>query len=350
MLTILSFILVILVVVLPHEIGHMLFAIRAGIRPLEMGIGFGPRLFSFKKNKTRYSFNMFPLGGFIRIAGMNPEEDKEFGPYPESESYMSRGPLDKALIMLGGPLMNFVFAFLVLAAIFFFLGSPAGISNEIASIAKGSEAERIGLVPGDKLVSLGGVPVTKPEAAVGLIHKNAGKRLSLGIERKGQAIKLLATPAYDQKMKIGLIGFSLKPLYKKVGLLGSLRLGAREVLSMISLVFVSLGLLITGRASMADLAGPVGIAQISGQAAHGGLVSLLGFAAFLSVNLGVLNLLPLPALDGGRVVFLLIEGIRKKPLSQEIENRIHYVGFALLLALAFVLTVNDVLRWLSPTR
>lgn len=347
MLTLIAFILVLTSVVLPHEIGHFIFAVRAGIRPLEMGLGFGPKLLTFKKGKTLYSLNAIPLGGFIRIAGLNPEEEKEGeATYPKEESFLSKGPLDKALTILGGPLMNFLFAFLLLSFIFGAFGSPE-ISNEVGSLLKGGVAEGAGLKVGDKVVSLNGAPVTRMADAIEVIHNSPGRALSLRVKRAGKTLVIKATPKYDENLKMGLIGFSPKVIYKRHGAFSAVWLGAKETVSLSLLIIFFIGQLIIGAVSFSGLAGPVGIAQLTGQAAHSGIASFLSFAAFLSINLGVVNLLPLPALDGGRVIFIIIEAIRGKPLPQEIENRIHFVGFALLMGLAAALTVNDVLRWVS---
>jgi regulator of sigma E protease len=347
MLTLLLFVLVLTAVVLPHEIGHYIFALRAGIRPLELGLGFGPKLFSFKKGKTVYSINAFPLGGFIRIAGLSPDEEKNDPPYPPEESYMNKSPIKKALTILGGPLMNFVFAFLLLSFIFMAFGAPTGISNEVASVIKGSAAERAGFMAGDRIISINGIKVDKMEAAIDIIHKSSGKELGIILGRGDRRFAVLATPEYDKKLKAGLLGFGPKVIFTRYGPISALVLGAKQTLTTALVILSFLWLLISGGAALSDLAGPVGIAQFTGQAAQGGIASFLGFAAFLSINLGIVNLLPLPALDGGRALFIALEAIRKKPLPLEVENRIHYVGFALLMALAALLTVNDIMRWVS---
>jgi len=347
LLTLLSFILVITAVVLPHELGHYLFALRAGIRPLEFGIGFPPRIAAIKKGETVFSLNAIPIGGFIRVAGMNPEAEGKDEVYPQEESYANKGLIDRALTILGGPLMNFAFAFLVLSLIFGMFGAPTGTSNEIGAIMPGSEAERVGLMEGDKLLELDGVSVKDMEATIGTIHRSAGKELALVIQRGSKVFSVKATPELNAELGVGLIGFVLKPSYKQVGPLDALWLGGGQVVGMVRLILGFLGILITGQASLANIAGPLGIAQISGQAAQGGLVDLLYFSAFLSVNLAILNLLPLPALDGGRILFIIIEAIRRRPLSRDLENKIHYVGIAVLLSLAVLLTINDAIRWFS---
>ena len=339
--------MVLTAVVLPHELGHFIFALRAGIKPLELALGFpGPRLLSFKKGKTRYSIYLLPLGGFIRIAGLNPEEEKEDEEYAPEESYLNKSPLKKGLTIFGGPLMNMVFAFLLLSMVFAVFGTPVGVSNVVGTVSKGSPADLAGLMPGDKIVKLNGSPVSDMSYIVEIIHKSSGKKLVLTVERGNKAVNISATPKYNEKLEIGLIGFSPKALYKRFGILSSLWFGLKETVGMTLLVLYSLWLLITGGASLRDLAGPVGIAQFTGQAAGGGLSQLLSFTAFLSINLGVVNLLPLPALDGGRIVFIIIEAIRKKSLPVEVENKVHAVGMMVLLSLAAVLTVNDVLRWI----
>jgi regulator of sigma E protease len=347
LLSLLAFIIVITVVVLPHELGHFLAALWAGIRPLEFGLGFPPRMFSVKRGKTIFSINMVPVGGFIRVAGMNPEAEAEDDPYPPEESYTSKGPLLKILTIISGPIMNFIFAILLLTVTFSIMGIPTGASNEIGSVFPGSEAARIGLRPGDRILAIDDAHIKRMEEAIGLIHKSSGRKLSLTIDRGGEVFDVEATPEYNEELKVGLIGFSPKPVYKRPGVISAFLIGCKETVGIIVLTFKFLGLLITGQTSIAYIAGPVGIAQFSGQAAQGGLMSLIGFAAFLSINLGVVNLLPIPALDGGRIVFIVIEAIRRKPLPQHIENRIHQVGIVLLLSLLLLLTANDVIRWLS---
>jgi regulator of sigma E protease len=342
--SIIAFIVVFSAVTLAHEFGHYYFSRRAGIKILELGLGFGPRLYGFLKNKTLYTLNLFPLGGFIRIAGITPEEESKDDKYSIEESYMSKKPLQKFMSVFGGPLFNIILAFIIFYVMFVFTGVPKEISNEIATVAPGSVAAKVGIKPGDKIVAISGKKIVKMMDAVDLIHKSPGKTLLLTINRKGKILKISAAPELNKKLKIGLIGFSLKPIYSRTNPIAAFIESLKQVAATSIVILYTLGLLIIGKISILDLAGPVGIAQFTGQVAGEGIVPLLSFTAFLSINLGLANLLPIPALDGGRLVFIIIEGIRKKAVDINLENRIHSVGLTILLGLMAVVTINDIFR------
>lgn len=341
---IISFIIVFSAVILAHEFGHYYFSRRAGIKILELGIGFGPRLFGFIKNSTLYTLNLFPLGGFIRIAGIEPEGETKDDKYSEEESYMNKRPPQKFMSVFGGPLFNVLLAFVIFYVMFVFTGVPKDISNEIAMISPGSVAAKAGIMPGDKVIAISGKKIVKMMDAVDLIHKSSGKTLLLTIDRKGKILKIKAVPELNKKLKIGLIGFSLKPLYTRTNPLAAIYESLMQVIGVSLVILYTLGLLVIGKISILDLAGPVGIANMTGQVAGEGLIPLLSFTAFLSINLGLANLLPIPALDGGRLVFIVIEWIRKKAVNIKLENKIHSIGLYILLGLMAVVTINDIFR------
>ncbi|MFH1709637.1 MAG: RIP metalloprotease RseP [bacterium] len=344
LISIISFIVVFSAVTLAHEFGHYYFSRRAGIKILELGLGFGPRIYGFVVNRTLYSLNLIPFLGFIRIAGIDAAEEGKDDKYPEEESYVSKTPVQKFLSVFGGPLFNIILAFIIFYVMFVFTGVPSGISSEIATIAPGSVAEAVGIKSGDRIIAISGNKVVKITDAVDQIHKSAGKTLVLTIDRKGKILQVKAAPRLNKKLKIGLIGFSLKPLYTKTNPVGALYESLKQVAVTSSVILYTLGLLIIGKLSLFDLAGPVGIAQFTGQVAGDGIIPLLSFTAFLSINLGLLNLLPIPALDGGRLVFIVIGGIRRKAIDIKLENKIHQIGLTLLLALMAIVTVNDIFR------
>ena len=343
LLTIIAFLFVFAVITLVHEGGHLYFSQKAGIRVHEFGLGFGPNIFSYKRNNTTYKINLLPILGYVKIAGLDTDDPEE-KQTPENEKYYNKSVGKKLLSIVAGPVMNLIFGFLVFSLLFMIMGAPTGISNEIATISPGSVAEKIGLKPGDKIIALNKNTKYSPTEIVSFIHKNAKKELLLTIDRNGERLNFTAVPKFNEKMKVGLIGFSLKALYHKINPLQALYYGLKETAGLSLMVVLLLGKLMLGRLSLGDLAGPVGIAQITGQYAQSGLASLLGFTAFFSINVAILNLLPLPALDGGRIFFLLIEAVRRKALPIELENKVHVVGLYFFLALAAVLTINDVLR------
>ncbi|OGB88204.1 RIP metalloprotease RseP [candidate division WOR-1 bacterium RIFCSPLOWO2_02_FULL_46_20] len=343
LLTILSFILVFTIITLVHEGGHFIASKRQGIQVHEFGIGFGPTLFSFSKNNTTYKINLLPILGYVKIAGIDIDDPQE-KQIPEAEKYYAKSPLQKFKSIFAGPFMNLVLGFILFSLIYMVSGAPAGVSNELAVISPGSEADKIGLRTGDRLLSVDGKIFASPEEAVELIHQSADKELVLGIERNNFKISAKATPKYNKQLKIGLIGFSLKPIYKKINPFVAIYYGLRDALGLMLTILLLLSRLIVGKLSFSDLAGPVGIAQITGQYAHQGFLSLISFLAFFNINVAVLNLLPLPALDGGRLFFVALEYIRRKPISIENENKVHQVGLFVLLGLLAILTVNDFLR------
>jgi len=343
LLTVISFIFVFTIITVVHEFGHLYFSKKSGIRVHEFGIGFGPTLFSFKKNETTYKINLLPILGYVKIAGIDTEDPQE-KETPDSEKYFTKNPWQKFKSISSGAIMNLIFGFLVFSFLFMFSGAPAGISNEVSTISPGSPAAKVGLLPGDRLIAIDGKNYDDPQEAVKYIHQNAGNELRVKIKRNGETFTLKATPEYNKRMKVGLLGFSLKVTTRPVNPLEAFWMGLKQTWGLCLLILMLLGRLLTGQLALGDIAGPVGIAQITGQYAHQGIVSFLYFIAFFSVNVGLLNLLPIPALDGGRLVFVLIEAIRRKPISIEQENKIHAVGMYVLLGLIAVLTINDFLR------
>jgi regulator of sigma E protease len=342
LVNILAFALVFTFIALVHELGHLVWAKRAGIRVYEFGLGFGPRLFSFTRNSTVYSLNLVPILGFVKIAGEGEAEEDKFCP-PES-LFSSKTPLQKFKCLFAGPFMNIFAAFLVLFLTFSLFGIPSGISNEIGSVTSGSPADQAGLQVGDRLISINGHRFARMEDAIDLIHKSGSHRLTLLVSRGTSQIALNATPKYNSKLKVSLLGFSPRPLYKHASTLSSLLTSLTQVFSMIVLTLVVLWQLLIGGVSFTDLAGPVGIAQVTGKYTQSGWASLLYFTAFLNVNIGIINLLPIPALDGGHLTIVFLEWVRRKPFNQKLINRINYWGFIALLGLMVLVTFNDLLR------
>jgi len=343
LLTIISFLFVFTIIAVAHELGHLYFSKRAGIRVYEFGLGFGPTIWQATKGGTLYKLNLLPILGYVKIAGIDSDDPLE-KETPENEKYQSKSVGKKFMSIFAGPMTNLVLGFVIFSLVFMVMGAPKGISNEISTIQPGSEAAEIGLTVGDKLIAVNGVKYETPEKAIAKIHQSADKKVALTIERGGKTLVVSATPKYHQKMKIGLIGFALKPIYEKINPIKAVYYGGKETLGLSLSILSILGRLIVGKIGIGDLAGPVGIAQITGQYAQGGILSLMSFIGFFSINVAVLNLLPIPALDGGRLVFVIIEGIFRKPVPIETENKIHGVAMYALLALMAVLTVHDLMR------
>jgi len=342
LITIVSFLVVFTLVALTHELGHLIWAKRAGIRVFEFGFGFGPRIFAKEHNNTTYSINLIPILAFVRIAGEG--ESPEDLACPRDENYNSKSPSQKFKAIAAGPLLNIVLAFFILLFLFAFSGTPVGLSSEVDSVSKGSPAEKAGLLAGDKIIAINKVKYPDIEKAITFIHQHPGTPLSILIDRGGKQLTFRATPKYNASMKVGLLGFSPKPIFKKGDIFLTVYKAGEQTFLMVARTIQVVWLLITGGVSIRDLAGPIGIAQITGKYAQSGLVSLLYFTAFISVNLGVLNLLPLPALDGGHIAFIFIEAITRREIDPALKNKINAVGMAFLLALMFFVSIGDILR------
>jgi len=337
----LSFILVFIIVALAHELGHFIWAKRAGIHVLEFGIGFGPTIFKVNYKDTLYSVNLIPILAFVRLAGID-EHDSETG-IPAEQQYGAKTPAEKFKSIVAGPLMNIILGFIIYSVLAMTFGMPQ-TSNVIAGISDGSPAQKAGIKAGDRIISFNGKKVADINLTISEIHKSAGKEVSLSVVRDAKEITFKAVPLYDKDLKVGLLGFSLQNSFKRYGPVSALIEGAKRTWRLSLTIIVVFGRLLTGQIAITGLAGPIGIAQFSGQAATQGLASFMSLVAFISINLGIFNLLPIPALDGGRLVFILIEAVRKKPFNLEMENRIHQWGLVVLLGFFAFVSFNDILR------
>lgn len=341
MLTTLAFVFVFGLVVLAHELGHFLVAKRVGIRADEFGIGFGKRIFAIKRGETTYSLNLVPLGGFVKLAGMDGDQELD-----QSKSYNHKTVWQRMAVIFSGPLMNFLLAFLIFAFVFSWYGVPVKVSHstEIGNILPGYPADKAGLQSGDKILAVNGQQVENWEKVVNIVNKNPERPTVFTMERDDKQFKVQVTPRLDEERKIGLIGVTPKVISERLGVWAAIKAGFLQTVGVTTAIIVGLKQMITGQIS-ADISGPIGIAQIAGQAARTGMESLLRLAAILSINLGLFNLLPIPALDGGRLFFLGIEAVRGKPLEPQKEGMIHFVGFMLLIFLLVVVTYKDIAKF-----
>ncbi|QNO16455.1 RIP metalloprotease RseP [Alkalicella caledoniensis] len=338
-MTILIAIIVFGLLILVHELGHFLTAKAVGMKVEEFAIGFGPAIIKFKKGETLYGIRIFPLGGYVKVLG---EEGKDV----ESEdSYQSKTVLQRFLFVFAGAFMNFVLAVVIFMIIFLAVGVPADIP-EIGSVAEQGIADIAGFRKGDHVLEIDGEPVKTWTELVEQISTSPGEELDFRISRNGQIINLQVTPRFDDQTERGMIGIGSPT--KTVALFEGVKASFRETLSVATLIVESLQMLFRGKASTSDIAGPVGIVVMVGESARHGLSSLLYLTALLSVNLGILNLLPVPALDGSRLVFLLIEAVRGKPIDPEKEGLVHIIGFGLLLLLMVFILYNDIINFIIP--
>ena len=416
MQTVIAFILIFGSLVFFHELGHFLFAKKAGIMVREFAIGMGPKIFGMTKGETVYTLRLLPIGGYVRMAGEDTDtvelqpgyrvalitneenivekiilnqkthyqnvifleveradlerelwiegydEDDQFIRYNVSRtaSIVENGteqmiaPLDRqfnsksvgarAMAIFAGPLFNFILAFFI----FLIIGLIQGIPSEepiIAEVMDNSVASSAGLVDGDKVVKVNGQSISTWEELSEQIFENPNKAVTFEVEREtGNEIIELTPKAVEQEGG---------PDYGQIGVMRSIEknplqavvYGVEETYNMIITIGTLVGKLITGQFSIDALSGPVGIYKTTETVVTFGLYNILYFAAMLSVNLGIMNLLPLPALDGGRLLFFAVEAVRGKPIDRQKEGMVHFVGILLLMILMVVVTWNDIQRF-----
>ena len=344
MTTFFAIIIVFGVLIAIHEFGHFLVAKMAGVQVDEYAIGFGPALISFRYGETRYSLRIFPLGGYCKMAGMVPDEKEQGKITPAGRAFHEKPVLSRMAIIAAGPIMNFLLAFLFFAFTFSVLGLPSQPTLVVDKVEAGYPADQAGIRTGDEIVAIDGEPVQSWNDLVQKVRSRPGENLRFTIIRQGNSTEISLAPREDANGN-GVVGISPRMKFQRYGFVESLSEGALWTWNVVAGWFLAIGELISGGGGQsADVVGPVGISAQIGQAAQMGLPYLLLLSAILSANLGLVNLLPIPALDGSRLVFLLFEAIRGRPVAPEKENFIHFVGFALLILLSLVITYRDVLR------
>ena len=350
MLTTLAIIFVFGSMVMIHELGHYMVAKWIGVKVIEFSFGFGPKIVGYQGKETLYALRIIPLGGFVKLHGMDAEVDENgravIAPIEDARSFMNKPVWQRMAVIVAGPIMNFVLAIILFVSVFAYLGIPTqSNSNLIGSLVKGKPAAAAGIQPGDKILAVNQEPTSDWNRLTEVIHAKPGQVLNLTIERgniKQPQIVSVKTEK-DAQTGYGMIGIAPEVTYTHASILQSTRIGLERTLDFTKLIMVTLTQMITGKIP-AELGGPVMIAQAIGEGAQEGLANLLGLTGVLSIQLGLLNLFPIPALDGSRLVFLLIEGLRGKPLNPEKENMIHLVGFVLLMVVMIAVTYKDVVR------
>lgn len=431
MTTTLSFIAVLGILVLIHESGHFLVAKAMGVGVDRFSIGFPPKMFGIKKGDTEYCVSWIPVGGYVKLRGEDPDELTD--PH-DPKLYSTRSPGQRAGIIVAGPVMNLVLAFILMPMMFmiginipaFFeepvnvgwvspdspaemagvrvgdivvgfngertndwealfkamsvntgptatidllrdgrslsavvkgkdlkgdggLGAYPPMAPVVGSLSPGYPAEKAGIKEGDLILSVGGLPVTHWNEMARVIHGNPDKAITVAVKRGTERIRVQVTPRLDEKTGQGFIGISpeSETITRRFGFLESISRGFKRNVELLKLTFSFLWELITLHASIKFLGGPIMIFQVTGQAARAGLSEFIAFMAFLSLQLGILNLLPIPVLDGGHLFFLGLEKLKGKPIDPNVRETAQRIGFALLIILIVVVSYNDILRIFS---
>lgn len=363
-MTIILFLVVLAVLIFVHELGHFVVAKKSGIRVDEFAIGFPPKIFSWTRGETKYSLNLIPFGGFVKIYGENPDQDSISGP-DSIRSFVNAKKWKQAGILLSGVAMNVVFAWLLISISFMF-GSlvpvgegAAGYSDYIkesrvilTSVLPNSPAEKVGLHQGDQLLSVDSLsgPDLSASRVTDYIRNSSAGPISLKYKRAGQIGELTVVPEYNQTENKKVIGVYMENV-GVVKLNPALALWEGVKLTALTFKQVAVGLgtflvqAVRGQADFSQVSGPVGIVGLVGDAATFGLAYFLGFVAFISLNLAVINLIPFPALDGGRVLFVIIEAIIRRPIKPVVANITNTIGFFILIGLMLIVTYRDIMKF-----
>jgi regulator of sigma E protease len=345
-----SFAVALGVLVFVHELGHFAVAKKLGVLVQRFSIGFGPVMFARRRGETEYAVSAIPMGGYVKMLGEEDEEEALSNP----ERAFSTQPVGRrGAIVFAGPAMNFVFAFLAYAALFIAVGVDMP-SNEprVGGVSPGLPAAAAGLREGDRIVMLDGQPVATWEELSKRIRESKGAPLRLVVQREGQQVTIDIKPELQEDRtvfgettgQVYRIGIAPVEEWKRVGPASAVWMAGVQTWSASAMVLKGLVLMLQGRVSPKELGGPIAIARAAGQQARAGLRYFLSMLAFLSVNLAVLNLLPIPALDGGHLAFFAIEGLMRRPLGQRHREIAQQVGLLLLITLMVFVFYNDIHR------
>jgi len=360
---VIPFVFVLSLVVFFHELGHFLIARWCGVQILTFSIGFGPEIVGFNdRYGTRWKFSAVPLGGFVKFFGDDNVASVPSGQSPadmdadqRARSFMFQPVLKRTAIVVAGPAANFILAIIIFAAVFTLYGKQT-MSARVDSVQPGSAAAAAGFQPGDLVVAIDGRAIDSFSDMQRIVSTSAGETLSVTIEREGEKRLLKATPAlkevkdnFGNVQRIGILGISRSMAAEDLKLHpvappNAVWMSLQETWSVIDRTLNYIGGVLSGREAASQLGGPIRIAQMSGQVASFGFIPLIQLAAVLSVSIGLLNLFPIPLLDGGHLLFYIIEGIRGRPLSERAQEVGFRIGLAIVLMLMIFATFNDIVH------
>jgi regulator of sigma E protease len=350
MISIVSAIIVLGILIFVHELGHFIFAKVFKVGVEKFSLGFGPKLFGKRIGETEYLVSAFPLGGYVKMVG--EAGDEEVPLEDQSRSFLAKPPWQRILIVAAGPLFNLVFAYLAFISVFM-LGVPF-ITSKIGEVLKDKPAARAGIKANDVVIAVNDRAVSKWSDLSRLIAESRGKQLDMKVDRGGKTFVFRVTPEVTtQKNLLGdtitypAIGISASKDFavERFGPVESFKKGSEHTWDVIRLTYVVLGRIVTGAISLDTIGGPIMIAKMAGEQAYAGISNLVAFMAFLSINLGILNLLPIPILDGGHFMFYAYEWLFRRPVSIKARELLQQVGLVLLIGLMFLAFYNDIVRY-----
>lgn len=347
-------------IVIVHEFGHFAVAKKVGICVQEFSVGMGPLLFSRQKGETQYSVRALPFGGFCRMQGEEGDDDDGSKDYDPSRSFNSKTILRRFAVLFAGPGMNFVLAFVLL---FIMLGVNGFFLPEVNTVYEGTPAEAAGLQYGDRILKLNGTRLhIYQDYSLVIANYASDEPVDYLIERNGEKLNVTIQPEYNEEEDRYMVGFTFNARsglfgkqvegYNRATVADTINADIWTMNYFVKSVVVGFVKLFTFQVKSNEISGPIGMVSMIGDTYEAGLkysltdaiMNMATFSALLSTNLGIINLFPIPAMDGGRIAFLLIEGIRRKPVDPEIEGRIHLAGFMLLMACMILIAFNDIVN------
>ena len=334
-----------------HELGHFLVARSMGMGVSVFSLGFGTRLFGFRRGKTDYRVCAFPLGGYVQLVGEAPDAELPEG-FSAEESFSRRPPWQRMLVVLAGPVFNFLLAWFI----FWGLAWSQGVQDMlpvIGQVTNASAAEEAGLQTGDRIIAIDGVDISIWEDLVQRIETNQGTAMNLTVQRGRDLLSMQATPRIQEKRNlfgeiktVPMLGIAPKGEFvtREMNMFSAAVEGAKQIWEISGLMLTGIVKLIERVIPWTDMGGVILITELIHKEAQNGLINLLALTALISINLGILNLLPIPVLDGGHILFFFLETVTGKPLSPQVQQAALKVGMMLLFMLMILATVNDIMR------
>lgn len=344
-MSIVWFILILGAIILVHEFGHFIFSKLFGVYVYEFSLGMGPKILHYKKKggETEYCLRLIPIGGFVSLAGEDADDNKKI---KEDRKLYNKPIWQRLIIMIAGATFNFIFAFVLLFVMALIYGSVS-TKPIIANVSEEYPAYIAGIRQGDRVISIDGNKTSSWSEVQLYIQMSEGKDMTFVLEdTTGKEREVVITPKIEEDEegnKNFIVGIGLDNTVKR-GFKESVIYACETTINLYKLMLTTLKQLFTGKVSVGDLSGPVGIYSVVDSQAKQGFQSIMYLTAYLSMNVGVINLIPFPAFDGGRVLFLIIEKIRRKPIKAKTEGMINTIGFGLLMLLMLYVTFNDILR------
>lgn len=334
-MTLIYAILIFCVLIFVHEFGHFFVAKACGVKVNEFAIGMGPVIYKKQRGETQYSVRALPIGGFCAMEGENEDSD-------EPRAFNNKPAWKRALVLAAGPIMNFLTCIFLFIIVYMAMGVA---TTTIGEVSEGYPAEAAGIKAEDTILSIDGNKIDKWSDIAIYTAADNKKKVKIVVDRDGNKLTFNVGLKYDKESNRAILGVLSKGTHNPIE---AIKQGCYSTGQMTVMMYKTIKQLVTGEQSAKNLSGPVGIIYVVNESAHAGVINVVYLAALLSLNLGVLNLLPFPALDGGRLVFLVIRKITGKKVTDNMEGAVHFVGLMCLFALMIYVTFNDVIKYIFP--